>query len=149
MKTTYGLESAPARSPPARARLPQTGGGPMPLLRTSDNDLERIQLTDPDEWVEVKRRLGKDDERERLRLINNARVLDAGGKPGGVGETGTLVELATFATMQVAVKRWNVRDPETNRVALLTARNLRALSDDDVAPHPGPLRRDVRRAAHG
>lgn len=104
----------------------------MPLLRTSDNDLERIQLTDPDEWVEVKRRLGKDDERERSRLINNARVLDAGGNPVG-WETGTLVELATFATMQVAVKRWNVRDPETNRVAPLTARNLRALSDDDVA----------------
>ena len=41
----------------------------MPLRKTSDADLVRIDLTTPGEWVEVKRRLGVDDERNVVRRM--------------------------------------------------------------------------------
>lgn len=104
----------------------------MPLLRTSNTDLERIYLSDPTEWIDVKRKQGKDDERAIQRLINNARTLDAAGNVTG-WETGTLIELASFATLEVVAKKWNVIDPETGRVAPLTGQALRALSDEDLA----------------
>ena len=104
----------------------------MPLQRTSDTDVERIQLTDPDEWIEVKRKLGKDDERRRTSILLRGQTVKAGESITEF-DAGAVLAEAPFATLFVVAKKWNVRDPETTKVAPLTEANMRALSDEDMA----------------
>lgn len=104
----------------------------MPLLRTSNNDVERVALTDPDEWVEVKRKLGKDDERRITQMILRGQMVKV-GESLDTFDAGAAVDSAVFATMEVAIQKWSIIDPVTKRVAQLSSQNLRALSDEDVA----------------
>lgn len=96
----------------------------MPLLKTSDRDLVRIDLPTPGEWVEVKARLGRDDEREiQRRMLRGQNV-----KPGEVPEAfdlGLILDAATFCTLEVAIKAWSFSEP-------VTAENLRALDDASI-----------------
>lgn len=100
------------------------------MHRTSNTDVERIELSSPGEWIEVKRKMGKDDERRRSAIMLR-------GQPVVDGEiqfdAGVLMEAAPFATLFVVAKKWNVVDPETGRVASLNEANMRALSDEDMA----------------
>lgn len=104
----------------------------MPLQRTSDTDVERIPLTDPDEWIEVKRKLGKDDERRRTSMLLRGQMVRA-GESITVFDAGASLAFAPFATLFTVAKKWNVKDPETGRVAALTEGNMQALSDEDMA----------------
>lgn len=104
----------------------------MPLLKTSNTDLVRVELSTPGEWVEVKRKLGKDDERRRSMLILAGQRVTA-GQPLTEYDLGPLLQAVAFATMEVAIKQWSIVDAETGKPADLTAANLRALSDEDVA----------------
>lgn len=104
----------------------------MPLGKTSNSDLVRIALTDPNEWVEVKQKIGVADERA-------IQAISLRGQRIAVGEAVTEVSLAAlfesapFATMEVAIKRWSITDPTTGREAALTVENIHSLSDADVA----------------
>lgn len=100
----------------------------MPLQRTWET--VRIDLTTPGEWIEVKTKLGKDDERRRTALLLRGQPI-VDGKVQGT-DAGALLAEAPFATLIVVAKNWNVIDPETGRKAQLTEANLRALSDDDL-----------------
>lgn len=102
----------------------------MPLQRTSNTDLERIELSTPGEWIEVKRKMGKDDERRRTALMLRGQPVVDGNIQF---DAGVLMEEAPFATLFVVAKKWNVVDPETGRVASLNEANMRALSDEDMA----------------
>lgn len=103
----------------------------MPLQKTSNTDLVRIDLSTPGEWVDAKRKLGKDDERRRSMLILAGQRVE----PGQVlteYDLGPLLQAVTFATMEVAIRRWSITDEATGQPAALTAANLRALSDADL-----------------
>lgn len=96
----------------------------MPLQKTSNDDLVRVHLPAPGEWVDVKARLGRDDERARIaRMLQGQKV--RAGEAITEFDFGALYDFAVFATMEVAIKRWSFKDP-------LTPSNLRALDDDSV-----------------
>lgn len=100
--------------------------------RTSNTDVVRIELSTPGEWVDVKRRMGVDDERRRNALMLRGQPLKPGGQLTEL-DAGALVAEAPFATLVVVARAWNVTDPETGKRAALTEENLRALSDEDLA----------------
>jgi len=124
------------------------------LQLTSDADLVRIDVTDGD-WVEVKRALGRDDERRIVQLVLNGAQVDSGDEIRRM--VGDLQDGIVFATLEVALKRWSLRDPETNRVAQITRRTIRALADEDLAIirerldelYPGPRSDDERKNSSG
>ena len=96
----------------------------MPL-DFGNSALERIDLPTPGEWVEVKRALGVNERRAiRNRLASSFRITVA-GEMGDV-DAGAAIDLATFSTMEIAIKRWSFAEP-------VTAANLRALDDESVA----------------
>lgn len=97
----------------------------MPLQKTDDRDLEHIDLPAEGEWVEVKRRLGKDDEREITRRM----LLGQKVTPGQAlddWDAGEMHDRATFSTIEVALKKWSFTEP-------ITPANIRALDDDSLA----------------
>lgn len=98
---------------------------------TSDTDLVRIDLTDGD-WIEVKRSLGKDDERRRTAILLRGQKRS----PTAAGEmeldVGALYDAAPFATLEVALKAWSLKNPVTNKVAAITPETIRAISDEDM-----------------
>lgn len=102
----------------------------MPLQRTWET--VRIDLTTPGEWIEVKTKLGKDDERRRTALLLRGQRIRAGESLTEF-DAAAMFDAAVFATIEVAAQAWSVRDPETNKVAELTPANIRALSDEDIA----------------
>lgn len=121
----------------------------MPLLKTSDRELVRIDLPTPGEWVEVKAKLGRDDERAIQRRMFAGQML----KPGeGVDalDAGLLLDAATFATLEVAIKAWSFSEP-------VTPDNLRALDDASVETitnrlnelYPQPRTDDEKNASSG
>lgn len=126
----------------------------MPLIRTSNTDLVRIELPAADEWVEVKRALGKDDERTvQFRLLSGNQVDPARLKAIAADpklDMGALVDAATFATLEVAIKRWSFEEP-------VTPENIRALDDDSLEVikqrlnelYPGPRTDDERKNSSG
>lgn len=94
----------------------------MPLLRTLDTDLETIPLPTDGEWVKVKRKMGRDDERAVTRLL-------LAGKPA-TAETRITIDAAqlsdaVFCTMQVVLKEWSFAEA-------INADNIRALDDASV-----------------
>lgn len=101
------------------------------LQITSDTDLVRIDLTDGD-WIEVKRALGKDDERRRTRLMLSGQKTAL--VPGAEIELdmGALYDSAAFATLEVVLKRWSLKDPVTNKVAPINRDTIRAIGDEDM-----------------
>lgn len=124
------------------------------LRLTSDADLVRIEVTDGD-WVEVKRALGRDDERRVVQLLLNGAKLDMTLEVRT--QLGDMQDGIVFATLEVALKRWSLRDPETNRVADINRRTIRALDDADLAIirekldelYPGPRSDDERKNSSG
>lgn len=126
----------------------------MPLIRTSNTDLVRIDLPAAGEWVEVKRALGKDDERAvQARLLSGNRVDPA--KLAAIAadvtlDMGALVDAANFATLEVAIKRWSFEEP-------VTPENIRALDDDSLEVikqrlnelYPGPRTDDESKNSPG
>lgn len=105
----------------------------MPLQRTWE--VVRIELSTPGEWIEVKAKMGKDDERRRSSLMLRGQVLDPAELAAGIQrfDAGAMVAEAPFATLITVAKDWNLVDPETGRKAPLTEANLRAISDEDLA----------------
>lgn len=124
------------------------------LQLTSDADLERIEVTDGD-WVEVKRALGRDDERRIIQLLLNGAQVDRSLDVRA--QLGDMQDGIVFATLEVALKKWSLRDPETNRVADINRRTIRALADEDLAIirdrldelYPGPRSDDDRKNSSG
>lgn len=124
------------------------------LQLTSDGDLVRIDVTDGD-WVEVKRALGRDDERRIVQLVLNGAQLDSGLEVRR--QLGDMQDGIVFATLEVALKRWSLREPETNRVADINRRTIRAMADEDLAIirekldelYPGPRSDDDRKNSSG
>lgn len=103
------------------------------LQRTSDSDLVRVELTGGD-WARVKRRLGRDDERRRVRLTLRGQEVDAQSRTVlRVLDAGALYDEAVFATIEVALKEWSLIDPVTGEVAEITSASIRAMADEDVA----------------
>lgn len=102
----------------------------MPLQRTWE--VERVALSTPGEWIEIKRTLGKDDERQRSAILLRGQMVRSAESLTEF-DAGAMIEAAPFATLLVAAKAWNVIDPETGRKAPLTEANLRALSNEDLA----------------
>ena len=98
----------------------------MPLLLSSDKDLIRLNLPAEGEWVEVKKTLGKDDEREISRRILGASNVTAGQIEDRNYDLGKLTDAANFAIAEVAIKHWSFK-------YAITPRNIRALDDDSLA----------------
>lgn len=121
----------------------------MPLLKTSDRDLVRIDLPENGEWIEVKRALGKDDEREIQRRLLTGQLIRQ-GEPLREFDAGAAIDMGTFATLEVACKRWSFKEA-------LTAANLRALDDASLAViierlnelYPAPLTEDEAKNSSG
>ena len=102
------------------------------LQRTSDSDLVKVDLTDGD-WAMVKRRLGKDDERRRVRLTLRGQKVDPATRAVlGELDAGALYDEAVFATIEVALKEWSLVDPLTGEVAEITSESIRAMADEDL-----------------
>lgn len=101
------------------------------LKITSDTDLVRIDLTDGD-WIEVKRALGKDDERRRTSIMLRGQKSTLEGAGDMEVDFGALFDTAPFATLEVALKHWSLKDPTTNRVAPITRTTIRAIGDEDM-----------------
>lgn len=102
------------------------------LQRTSDSDLVRVELSGGD-WARVKRRLGKDDERRRVRLTLRGQKVDPKArKVLGELDAGALYDEAVFATFEVALREWSIVDPLTGEIAEITSESIRAMADDDV-----------------
>lgn len=97
----------------------------MPLQRTRDDDLVRIQLPEPGEWVDVKRVLGRDDERAITAAMLRGQQVSMTGQMPATFDAGALFEHAIFATFAVAIKRWSFAEP-------VTLENLKALDDASV-----------------
>lgn len=101
----------------------------MPATRYRNDDLHRITLP-AGEWVEVKRRLGKDDEREIVkRTLRGQRI--APGQSLSTFDVGAVVDGAGFALLEVVIKRWHICDQDGEPLEL-TDENLRALDDETV-----------------
>lgn len=81
----------------------------MPLLR--NDDLVRIDLPAPGEWVEVKRRLSRGDEVAIQRSLLAGATLVAGGMPQL--DAGAAIEAATFGTLDCAIRSWSFGVPVT------------------------------------
>lgn len=93
----------------------------MPLVRTSNTDLVRIDLPAEGEWVEVKRALGRDEERLVQKRVKSAfRVEPVSGAIGL--DFGEAEDVATFGTLELAIKKWSFKEP-------ITAASIRALDD--------------------
>lgn len=97
----------------------------MPLQKTSNSDLVRIDLPAPGEWVEVKRVLGRDDERAISARLLRGQMVTRPGEPMEAFDAGVLYENAIFSTFAVAIKRWSFDEP-------VTLENIRALDDASV-----------------
>jgi hypothetical protein len=102
----------------------------MPLHLTADDDLVEIALITPGEWVRVKRALGRDEERARQRAIGGAARVAPDGAFLGI-DAGLAQDIATFSTLELAIKAWCFRDRNGNPVPI-SARNIRALDDADL-----------------
>mgnify|MGYP000984462481 CR=1 FL=1 len=95
----------------------------MPLHKSSP-DVVRIDLPHPGEWVEVKAKMGRGDQRAI------AKRLLRGRKPGDMNgldsfDAGDLYE-AAFFTMEVVFTGWSFEEP-------VTPENIRDLDDESVA----------------
>lgn len=103
----------------------------MPLHKYSNSDLVRIDLPAEGEWVEVKRKLGRDDERAIARklLAGQAAGTLAEGLEGA--DAGALYDAAVFSTLEVAIKRWSFCD-ENGKPEPVTPSNIRALDDESL-----------------
>ena len=96
----------------------------MPWLKTSDSDLVTISLPSEGEWVKVKAKLGRDDERSVTRLLLTGQRVEA-GKTLETFDLGAIFEQAVFATFEVAIKAWSSALP-------ITPANIRSLDDESV-----------------
>lgn len=93
----------------------------MPLIR--DDEVVRIDLPAPGEWVEVKARLSAGDKNRIKKVtLGNAKM-----RPGDTPELAIsdLLDGADFAALEVAIRGWSFPDP-------VTAENIRCLDEDSV-----------------
>lgn len=92
----------------------------MPLVR--DDDLVRIELTTPDEWVEVRRKLNAGELRRLAGVAAAARPLAEGS--ASPGEAASILDQLGFAGLEIGIRRWSFE-------VELTPENLRRLSQED------------------
>lgn len=96
----------------------------MPLVKGNTKAVVRIELPADGEWVEVKEKLGNDDERAiRARMLTGQRVIP--GEPVREIDAGAYYDFAVFATMEVAVVRWSFKEP-------VSPSNIRALDQASI-----------------
>jgi hypothetical protein len=95
----------------------------MPLVR--DDDVVRIDLPEPGEWVEVKRRMGKGDmARAQDASARGSRIsMNGGGATDGLIIGEGAVDRATFALLEIAIRRWSFEEP-------VTPETIRQLDED-------------------
>lgn len=95
----------------------------MPLVR--DDDVERINLTTPGEWVDVKRRLSKGD---RVRLTGAAMSMQLRVQGRDIEGEQTFgadaLDAITFRGLELGVKAWSFDVP-------VTLENIRKLDEAD------------------
>lgn len=95
----------------------------MPLRKWAGT-AARVELTTSGEWVEIKDRLGLDDERAiQQRIMDGAAGLDEKGNM--LFRPGTSQDLSTFAVLERAIVRWSFKER-------ITPESLRCLEDADV-----------------
>lgn len=98
----------------------------MPLDH-GDKTLVRIDLPEPGEWVEVKRKLGRDDERMSMQIMftGQKKKLADGTPTFDELDVGPFLGVAEFAVMSVAIQKWSFPEP-------ITLANCQALDDASV-----------------
>lgn len=113
----------------------------MPLLKSSTESV-RIELPSPGEWVEVKRSLGRNDELAVKRRAGEATVLtwDPVTRERQARVNVILAnELATYATLEVAIVRWSFPDPVTpENIRDLDEASISAITEALNRLYPGP-----------
>ena len=111
----------------------------MPLIRTSNTDLVRIDLPAEGEWVEVKRALGKDEERLIQKRVKSAVRVDPA--TGSIGlDFGEAEDVATFGTLGLAIRKWSFKEPVTPAaIRALDDASLDAIKERLNELYPGPL----------
>ena len=95
----------------------------MPLLLNVA--LERVELTTPGEWVDLKSRLSKGDQ---ARIQAAAFKVQAAISRMGSGDMDVALdyEATVFAGLEVGIAAWSFEEP-------VTPANIRALSPEDYA----------------
>lgn len=94
----------------------------MPLLLNVPT--ERVELTTPGEWVDVKTRLSKGDESKiRAAAFRVQASMQAGSRDTNV-DVGLDYEATVFAGLEVGLVAWSFAEP-------VTPENIRALSEED------------------
>ena len=98
----------------------------MPL-DYGDKTLLRIDLPAPGEWVDVKSKLGRADERMSMQILfTGQKKKIADGTPTfDELDVGPFLGVADFAVMAVAIQRWSFPAP-------ITLANCQALDDASV-----------------
>lgn len=93
----------------------------MPLLLNVA--LERVELTTPGEWVDLKSRLSKGDQ---TRIQSAAFKVQAAMAAGRAGDMDVAIdyEASVFAGLEVGIVAWSFGEP-------VTPANIRALSAED------------------
>lgn len=92
----------------------------MPLVR--DDDLVRVELSTPGEWVEVRRQLSAGELRRLAGVATAARPLVDGNVT--IQEAAGLMDSLGFAGLEIGIRRWSFE-------AEVTPENIRRLSQDD------------------
>lgn len=92
-----------------------------------DKSLVRIDLPTAGEWVEVKRKLGRDDERRSMQIMftGQKKKINDGAPSFDELDIGPFLGVAAFAVMAVAIQRWSFDEP-------VTLANCQALDDESV-----------------
>ena len=98
----------------------------MPL-DYGDKKLVRIDLPAPGEWVEVKSKLGRGDERKSMEIMftGQKKKINDGAPSFDELDIGPFLGVADFAVMAVAIQRWSFPEP-------ITLANCQALDDASV-----------------
>lgn len=119
----------------------------MPLIKSSKTDLVRIDLPAAGEWVEVKRALGRNDQREMARRMLIGRRVE---EVDFDNIDAAMAFDASFLTIELAIVKWSFEDP-------VTPENVRSLDDDSLRVirerlnelYPQPRTGDERKNSSG
>lgn len=104
----------------------------MPLFNSS-RDVVRIQLTDENEWIEVKAKMSPADRRRAMQNLIRGQRPDQLANGLASLDAAALMENVPFATLSVVIQGWHILDADTGEPAPLNDENLRCLSDEDLA----------------
>ncbi len=93
-----------------------------PLI--SDSDLERVPLSTPGEYVDLKRQPSHRDRTLLRAAAIRLSIQFTGDQTADVDQDGAIVEAIEFLGLDLAIKAWSLPEP-------LTPENIRQLPDAD------------------